>query len=143
MKFSYTFIFILALQSVAFGQQSDANTAAINTYFQLENDVSGVDVSEKQMPSPSSNVNIVQAGVENDVYINSLQKGDSQDVSQLGDKNNYEFYNYYSTENSNIQVNQEGNLNSVQVFGENSLMKKAVINQKSNYQTIVVKNYTR
>ena len=64
-------------------------------------------------------------------------------MTQAGQKNNYEYYNYYSNENSNMQVNQEGTLNSVQVFGENSLMKDAKINQKSDFKSIVVKNYTK
>ena len=42
-----------------------------------------------------------------------------------------------------MQVNQEGTLNSVQVFGENSLMKDAKINQKSDFKSIVVKNYSK
>ena len=40
-------------------------------------------------------------------------------------------------------VEQKGTLNSVQVFGENSMMKDAKINQKSDYKSIVVKNYTK
>ena len=117
---------------------------AINQYFQV-NANQAVQLklgNPKTDPKKGSYVQIVQKGVENKININSLQTGDEQVVNQMGQKNNYEYFNYYSKENSSMQVNQEGNLNSVQVFGENSLMKDAVINQKSDFNTIVVRNYS-
>ena len=83
----------------------------------------------------------MQAGRDNSININYLQNGDAQIVNQLGLKNNYEYYNFYSNENSSMQIKQEGNLNSVQVFGENSLMKDAIIYQKGSFKDVIIKNY--
>lgn len=141
----FTILFGLLSYPVLMAQFSDSNTEVINQYFQ----VSVNDTKSAQTASDNTNskagafVEIVQTGIENNIDINSLQSGDEQVVTQSGQKNNYEYYNYYSNENSNMQVNQEGTLNSVQVFGENSLMKDAKINQKSDFKSIVVKNYTK
>ena len=136
------FILIIAFQADITAQQTDENTLIINTYFQT---VSEMPI-EKQATLPNTDtqsyVNLVQTGNENSIYIKSLQTGDNQAVNQTGNENNYEYYNYYSQENSNLQVNQEGTLNSLQIFGENSLMKNATINQKSDFKSIVIKNYT-
>ena len=141
----FTILFGLLSYPVLMAQFSDSNTDAINQYFQVSVNETKVAKTEsvKTNPKAGSYVEIVQTGVENNININSLQAGDEQVVTQAGQKNNYEYYNYYSNENSNMQVNQEGTLNSVQVFGENSLMKDAKINQKSDFKSIVVKNYTK
>lgn len=135
-------LFIVALPITISAQQTDENTLIINTYFQVANEVAVAKKSTLPNNDIQSYVNLVQAGDENSIYIRSLQTGDSQVVNQTGNQNNYEYYNYYSKENSNLNVNQEGTLNSLQVFGENSLMKDAIINQKSDFKSIVIKNYT-
>ncbi|UCE92914.1 MAG: hypothetical protein JSV73_08805 [Flavobacteriaceae bacterium] len=141
----FAILFGLFSYPVLMAQLSDSNTEVINQYFQVSVNEGKIAKSEnaKINPKAGSYVEIIQTGVENNININSLQAGDEQVVTQTGHKNNYEYYNYYSNENSNMQVNQEGTLNSVQVFGENSLMKDAKINQKSDFKSIVVKNYTR
>jgi len=127
-----------------FAQMSDTNTETINQYFQVtqNEEVRTNTTSSTINQNKMSYVDIVQTGIENSIYINALQSGDNQIVNQTGSQNNYEYYNYYGKENSNLNVNQEGTLNSLQVFGENSLMKDAVINQKSNFKSVVIKNYT-
>ena len=141
----FTIILSVLTYPVLMAQISDSNTEAINQYFQVNvNQAESVSpVKQKSSLKEGSYVEIAQTGTENNVNINSLQTGDEQVVNQTGRKNNYEYYNYYSKENSSMQVNQEGTLNSVQVFGENSLMKDAKINQKSDFKSIVVKNYTK
>jgi hypothetical protein len=127
-----------------FGQFSDDSTIAIEQYFNGE--YKPAEIESRLVSGESdrflSEVTVIQSGQENNVYIRSLQAGDEQQIFQNGQKNNYEYYNYYSQENSSLQLNQEGNANSVQVFGENSLMKDAVINQKSDFNSIVIRNYT-
>ena len=144
-KVIFTIVLGLFCCPVLMSQISDSNTEVINQYFQVSvNETkSNQTVSDEINHKAGSYVEIVQTGVENNININSLQAGDEQVVTQAGQRNNYEYYNYYSNENSNMQVNQEGTLNSVQVFGENSLMKDAKINQKSDFKSIVVKNYTK
>jgi hypothetical protein len=66
---------------------------------------------------------------------------DSQNVSQLGNKNNYTFINYYNTNPSTMNVLQQGNGNFLQVYGQNNLMSKISIIQKSNFKTITIVNY--
>ena len=135
------FIFIVTFQANITAQQTDDTTLVINNYFQTVNDNLIVKTSTLPNANAQSYVNLVQVGNQNTIYIKSLQTGDEQVVNQKGNKNNYEYYNYYSQENSNLKVNQEGNQNSLQIFGENSLMNNATINQKSNYKGMVIKNY--
>ena len=141
----FTILLSICIYPVLMAQISDSNTEAINQYFQVNvnQEESVSPVKQKSSLKEGSYVEIAQTGTENNVNINSLQSGDEQVVTQAGQKNNYEYYNYYSKEDSSMQVNQEGTLNSVQVFGENSLMKDAKINQKSDFKSIVVKNYTK
>ena len=142
MKLLTSFVILfLIFQTSVVAQQTDETTLAINNYFQVSN--------EKPINNPSkldgniqSYANVIQTGNENNTYINSLQTGDQQVINQKGNQNNYEYYNYYSQENSNMTIHQEGNQNSLQIFGENSLMKNAIINQKSSFKSIVIKNYT-
>ena len=141
----FTIILGLFCYPLVMAQLSDNNTEAINEYFQVNvnEPLQAKIASQKSNTNMGSFVEIVQTGTKNNININSLQTGDEQIVSQTGQQNNYEYYNYYSNQNSSMQVNQEGNLNSVQVFGENSLMKDARINQKSDFKSIVVKNYSK
>jgi len=136
------FVLIVAFPVVIKAQQTDDTTLAIQNYFQVANE----NAVAKNTPLPKSDVqsyvNLVQTGNENNTYINSLQAGDEQVGNQKGNQNNYEYYNYYSSENSNMIIHQEGDQNSLQIFGENSLMKNAIINQKSSFKSIVIKNYT-
>ena len=139
----YFLIIFLFFSFELYSQQTDANTLAIQNYFQMENSLQQAD-KEKYSTKTDQNsiIDLIQVGNDNKIYINSLQIGDQQSVNQAGSQNNYEYYNYYSRENSDLNVNQEGTLNSLQVFGENSLMKGATIKQKSNYKDVVIKNYT-
>lgn len=135
-------VLFISFQSSIIAQQTDDVTLTINNYFQNITENPNIKNSSFQNSNIQSYVSTVQVGNENSVYINSLQTGDQQVINQTGNQNNYEYYNYYSNENSNLNVNQEGTLNSLQVFGENSMMKNAVINQKSSFKSIVIKNYT-
>jgi len=140
--FAFYLFMIVALPVNIIAQQTDENTLAINNYFQISDEKPVNNNPSNLDASIQSYANIVQTGNENITYINSLQIGDQQVISQKGSQNNYEYYNYYSQENSNMIINQEGNQNSLQIFGENSLMKNATINQKSSFKSVVIKNYT-
>lgn len=141
----FTILLGLFICPVLMSQMSDRNTEVINQYFQVKMNepIQTKIVSPQTNSSKGSYAEVIQKGIENSVKINSLQAGDKQVVTQAGQQNNYEYYNYYSNENSSMQVNQKGTLNSVLVFGENSLMKDAKINQKSDFKSIVVKNYIK
>lgn len=138
----FSFFLVVCLFNYSYAQISDKNSIIIDNYFQMTNEKHITEGPRNLDAGVQSYVNVVQIGNKNSTYINSLQTGDSQVVNQTGTQNNYEYYNYYSKENSNLNVNQEGTLNSLQVFGENSLMKNAIINQKSDFQGLIIKNYT-
>lgn len=142
MKKLFTnFILIFAFSVTIVAQQTDDNTLAINNYFQINNKNQVNNNPSKLDVTIQSYANVVQVGRENNTYIKSLQSGDQQVIIQKGHQNNYEYYNYYSQENSSMQVNQVGNMNSIQVFGENSIMKDAIINQKGSFKSVIIKNY--
>jgi adenine deaminase len=86
-------------------------------------------------------VNLIQTGYNNNIRLNSLNE-DTQTVHQVGNKNDYENFVYFNKEKTNKTINQEGNMNSLLIFGENSMMKNLIINQKADFQSIVIKNFT-
>jgi glucuronate isomerase len=85
-------------------------------------------------------VTLNQLGNDNVIDLKTNLK-DSQKVNQLGNKNNYTFINYYNANPSNMTILQQGNDNFLQVYGQNSLMSKISIIQKTNAKTLIVKNY--
>ena len=99
---------------------------------------------------PEAITDLVQEG-ENRIILN--QKGsnnlinisesynDSQTVDQSGNNNEYQFINYYSNLPSNFNIVQQGNSNSLQIYGENSLIKNISIVQNSNFKTLIITNY--
>lgn len=87
-----------------------------------------------------SMVKLNQLGDYNTIELKA-NLNDSQNVNQLGDKNNYTFINYYNTNPSTMNVLQQGNGNFLQVYGQNNLMSKISIIQKSNAKTLIIKNY--
>ena len=65
----------------------------------------------------------------------------SQKIAQIGDRNSYNFISFYSREALNLNVLQQGNSNALHIYGENSIIKNLSIVQKSNFKTIIIKNY--
>ncbi|SDY04557.1 hypothetical protein SAMN05444411_11511 [Lutibacter oricola] len=127
-------------------QISDDNTYIINKYFQnttseinntsLLNTNKSVATSSKTV---NSDLNILQYGNFN--YVNIKASGNKLNSSQVGNNNSYEFLTYYGRNDLNIDVQQIGNSNSVQVYGENSLINNMSIVQKSNFKTITIINH--
>ena len=147
--------YILVLYLVFFGlisfqlnaQISDDNTYIINKYFQnttseINSAASVIDTNKsiaKKDNGVNSELNILQYGNYN--YININTTGNKLNSSQVGNNNSYEFLTYYGRNDLNVDVQQIGNSNSVQVYGENSLINNMKIIQKSNFKTITVTNY--
>ncbi|MFZ2282416.1 MAG: hypothetical protein WAV86_00920 [Lutibacter sp.] len=125
-------------------QQTDETTYIINEYFQLNKEASLL--LENKTPITSANqyqyssVKLNQIGNNNQIDIKS-RINDSQTVSQFGNNNDYQFINYYNSAVSNFNILQHGNSNSLQIYGENSLIKNMGIVQKANFETLVIKNY--
>ena len=76
------FVAILSLICTVqtFGQLTDQNTELINSYFQVNTVQSSI--SSTQQTDAKVSADVIQKGSENEVYINSLQQGDSQVVIQ-------------------------------------------------------------
>ncbi|QVY67403.1 hypothetical protein [Polaribacter sp. Q13] len=116
----------------------------LNSNNLLVNSVSQNNLFQQQ----AGNINSVvlnQVGFENIADIKSSNQT-SQNVNQVGNKNYYSFINYYNSNPINFGVLQQGNSNSLQIYGTNSMMNGAVINQKTdnqgvNYQSLIIKNY--
>ena len=81
-----------------------------------------------------------QIGVDNLIDIRNTGN-DGQSITQKGDNNNYNFINFYSNLPSSFNIIQQGNSNSLQIYGENSLIKNISIVQKTNFKTLIIKNY--
>ena len=126
-------------------QQNNEDTYIINQYFQLNKDASLI--LENKVPTSSNNIqsqdNFLSLNqVGNNNVIDIIQKdNDSQTVNQRGDKNYYSFINYYNNIPSNFNIIQEGSSNSLQIYGENSIIKNLGIVQKANFKTLIIKNY--
>lgn len=148
-KSNHIFSFFLGLFTLMFfdvnAQQTNEDTYIINQYFQLNKDATII--LENKMPTNSNKiisqdsfVNLQQVGNYN--VIDIKQKGnDSEAVNQLGNKNYYSFINYYNNSPLNLNILQQGNSNNLQIYGQNSIIENMSIVQKSNFKTIIIKNY--
>jgi hypothetical protein len=147
-NYYYTsFIFFVLLNLTSFNgnaQQTDESTYIINEYFQLNKEASLL--LENKVPATSNiqsqDINLVlnQLGNSNQIDIKG-SINDAQTVNQFGNNNDYQFINYYNRSVSNFNITQQGNSNSLQIYGENSLIKNIGIVQKANFETLIVKNY--
>ncbi len=109
----------------------------------LENNINLSSSDLTSFRNSSSNQNLLlinQIGTNNIVDIKK-GVGDSQQVNQYGKSNYYSFIDYYNTAPTNMDILQQGNANSLQVYGTNSFMENIKITQKSSYKTIIIKNY--
>lgn len=142
---NYIFIFCICfLCFISFkmqSQQIDSNTHIINQYFQLNKESASVVNSYIRGVQPQINeVTLNQVGNNNKIEVKSVGN-DSQGVNQVGNNNYYQFINYYNNTPSNFNILQQGNSNSLQIYGENSIINNIGIVQKSNFKTLIIKNY--
>ena len=141
--FAFVMLFGVLFSNII-AQTADENTYIINQYFQSNKEASlvlgskGLDPSILQSKNNSLLLN--QVGNNNQIDIRS-SVNDTQTVGQIGNKNDYQFINYYNNDVSNFNILQQGNSNSVQIYGENSIVKNLGIVQKTNFKTVIIKNY--
>ena len=120
-------------------QVEDQNTALINTYFNLSS-TNFVDNYGYSKSNSLQSAAILQFGNNNNVDINSFGKS-QQKVNQLGNNNNFQFIDFYNSADMNLNILQEGNNSSIQIFGTNSLIKDVLIKQSAGNQTLIITNY--
>lgn len=146
IKFCFFIVFCLVL-SVGYSQETNNNTYLINQYFQAGLNIEEASENNSQTSSFQENqiqqnniVVIQQIGENNQVGVvkNDL---DSQNIQQNGNNNYYNYINYYNNTPLNLNVIQEGNSNSLQIYGQNSIINNMSIVQKSNFKTVVIKNF--
>jgi hypothetical protein len=120
-------------------QVEDQNTLLINTYFNLSstNFIDNYGYSESNF---LQSVAILQFGNNNNIDINSSGKS-QQKVNQIGNNNNFQFIDFYNSSDMNLDVLQDGNNSSIQIYGVNSLMKDMLIKQSAGNQTLIITNY--
>lgn len=82
-----------------------------------------------------------QIGDTNNIQVISQNTNARQMIHQQGNQNNYDFYNYNSFEQQNIQVIQNGNKQNIEVFGENSLSKDMKIIMNASDQSLIIRNF--
>lgn len=136
-------LFLFAFITIEAQQIANENTYLINQYFQLNNDALLLEnrVSSNYNMQTQDNFTILsQIGNSNQIDIKSNQN-DAQAVSQFGNNNDYQFINYYNNSVSNFNIVQQGDSNSLQIYGENSLIKNMSIVQNANFETLIIKNY--
>jgi hypothetical protein len=149
-KCNYIFIIALALffancNFLVAQQLSDENAYVINQYFQSNKELSlklteAKTLSTNSFQVQSNIVSLKQIGNNNEIDIK--QKGiDAQKVNQIGNNNYYNFINYFNSTPSNFNITQQGNSNNLQIYGENSIIKNIGIIQKSDFNTLIIKNY--
>ena len=88
----------------------------------------------------NTDITITQKGNYNRSSILSHSKN-KQTLSQIGDRNNYEYFSYYNSNPSTVNTLQQGDNNSVQMFGQNELAKNISIIQNTDNKTLIIKNY--
>lgn len=120
-------------------QVEDQNTLLINTYFNLNstNFIYNYEYSESNFLQSAA---ILQFGNNNNIDINSSGKS-QQKVNQIGDNNNFQYLDYYNSADMSLNVLQDGNNSSIQVYGMNSMMKDMLIKQSASNKTLIITNY--
>lgn len=127
---SILFILFCVWATFSYGQQlSDDNSALIDAYFSKSNTPN----------SQLSNTEIVQIGKFNTSSVETSSK-ENVSIFQLGSYNGYFFMSGYGKSDFNLDVIQQGQNNSIHIFGENSLMKDATIRQTGTDRDIIVTN---
>jgi hypothetical protein len=122
----------------SFGQDlMDANSSVINQYFNIQTEANQ-DISH--FYTNVSRVEIHQLGNYNQTSVETISD-DTQCVIQNGNANLYEMYAYYYSQPVDIQVVQNGNHNTLLIFGQNDLTSQMQIIQNTNHQTLIINNY--
>jgi len=113
----------------------DNNNENIQNYFYQNQ--TNTDVTEN---NTNQDIIIYQQGENNDIEV--LSSGEKiQLVRQVGDNNNYQYYTFYNSNKANLNINQFGDENDIQIYGHNSIVEKLKITQTTNNQSILILNY--
>lgn len=119
-------IFIQQINLEAFNQRFNANNSGRLRF--------------RNINSTNHQLVITQIGDGNLLSVRTGVK-DFQKINQKGNRNYYNFINYYNSRPSNVNILQQGEGNSLHIYGKNSFMDKIKIYQKSDYKSITIRNF--
>lgn len=90
--------------------------------------------------SDNSNLFMIQNGINNsiDLIKNTLEL--TQSISQIGNNNTINDLTYYTNYKVNMEMNQNGDNQSIKNIGTNSLSKDMKISQTGNGASIIIIN---
>ena len=111
------------------------DTEVIENYFYQNNNENTITDN-----ALNNEINISQSGENNTIDISSTGKK-IQLVRQVGDDNNYQYYSFYDSSSANLNINQFGDENDIQIYGHNSIIENLKIIQTTNNQTILILNH--
>ena len=97
-------------------------------------------IAQLNVNSSAGVIVLNQYGLNNVAEINQSQQT-TQSVLQIGVENYYGFVDYKNSSPVNFNVLQQGNANSLQIYGTNSIINGMEIIQKSSFKNIVIRNY--
>lgn len=116
--------------TIGYGQElSDNNSALINAYFSKPN-------------NDNTSISITAINQIGRFNTSSIQTSTKKNISiyQQGNFNGYFFISGFGKSDFNLDVIQQGEHNSIHIFGENDLMKNATIRQTGTDKDIIITN---
>lgn len=90
--------------------------------------------------SENSNLLINQNGINNSIDLTKNAAELTQKMSQIGNNNTINDFTYYTNYKVNMEMNQNGNNQSIQNIGTNSLSKDMKISQTGNGASVIIIN---
>jgi hypothetical protein len=88
----------------------------------------------------NSNLFMTQNGVNNSIDLIKNTPELTQSISQLGNDNTISDLTYYTNYKVNMEMNQNGNNQSIQNIGTNSMSKDMKISQTGNGASVIIIN---
>lgn len=91
--------------------------------------------------SRRSDIRIQQSGDYNKLYFFDPSVDLTVTLMQDGNNHNLFYSNPFAVESQNLQVQQQGNNQSVELFGNNSISDKMIIKMQGENQNITIRNF--
>lgn len=92
------------------------------------------------LQSENINISVLQNGNENQISLAKNANSIEQKLVQQGQKNTISDFTYYTNYDVNTQMVQQGNNQSIQNYGTNSLSKDMKVTQSGNGASVIILN---
>ncbi len=144
MKNNYfSFLVFICLWSVGVIAQNNSNAKKYITQLNFDKETTLIENKVPLFSNIQSQDNFIelnQKGINNQIDL-KMSINDAQIISQNGKDNYFQYLNYYNKSASTFNILQQGKANSIHIYGENSLVKKLSIVQKTNHKTLIIRNF--